>query len=38
VKDGGKNEFEVVLSKKTGKERPSLEEEEALREASARSK
>jgi hypothetical protein len=38
VKNDGKNEFEVVLAKKTGKERPSLEEEEALREASARPK
>jgi hypothetical protein len=38
VKDDGTNEFEVVLHKKTGQERPSLEEQEAIREASARSK
>jgi hypothetical protein len=37
VKSSDKNEFEVVLQKKTGKEQPSLEELEAMREASARS-
>jgi hypothetical protein len=38
VKESGTNEFEVVLHKKMGMERPSLEEQEAIREASARSK